>query len=178
MTLGVPTGKVVLAEYSDGWPRAFSRERGRLLLACADSGLMDVEIVHIGSTAVPGLIAKPLIDIMIGLPRYEMWEEIVSPMSGCGYRHKGEWGLPGRQFFTLGEPVTHHVHVCEFGGRFWEPTLLFCRVLQRDEMVRDSYARLKVELAAKFADRREAYTAGKGGFIEGVLEEARRHRGT
>jgi len=176
MTLGVPSGKVVLAEYHASWPRAFARERSRLLIACAEAGLMDVEIVHIGSTAVPELIAKPLIDIMIGLPRYEMWEEIVAPISGCGYRHKGEWGIAGRQFFTLGEPVTHHVHVCEMGGGFWEPTLLFCRVLQRDEVVRESYARLKVELARKFADRRQAYTEGKGGFIEGVLGEARRGR--
>lgn len=176
MTLGVPTGKVVLAEYSDGWPRAFLRERGRLHVALSEVESVRVEIVHIGSTAVPGLIAKPLIDIMIGLPRYEDWERILEPMTACGYRHKGEWGLPGRQFFTLGEPVTHHVHACELGGGFWEPTLLFCRVLQRDELVRDSYARLKIDLAAKFADRREAYTQGKGGFIEGVLEEARRGR--
>jgi GrpB-like predicted nucleotidyltransferase (UPF0157 family) len=167
--LGVPRGRVLLTEYSERWPEEFTRERRRLDEAL---GELAVDIIHIGSTAVEGLVAKPIIDITVGLRAYEDWPAMVAPMQALGYQALGEFGLVGRQFFLLGNPTTHHVHACVHNGAFWNQTILFHRVLESRPQVRDAYAQLKRELARRHADNREAYTQGKGEFIMEALREA------
>jgi GrpB-like predicted nucleotidyltransferase (UPF0157 family) len=173
--LGVPRGKVLLTEYSDGWPGEFALEQRRLARAL---GGLTVEIAHIGSTAVEGLVAKPIIDIIVGLRDYAQWPQVVALMEPQGYEALGEFGIPGRQFLLRGNPTTHHAHVCVHDGDFWRQTVLFHRVLGQRPDVRNAYAALKRTLAARHSDNREAYTTGKGDFIRSVLAEARRTPGT
>lgn len=159
----------MLAAYSPEWPEDFVREHRRLAEAL---GGLAREIEHVGSTAVEGLVAKPLIDVLIGLHSYDDWPSCLDAMMGLGYECLGEFGIPGRQFFLRGDPTTHHVHMCEHGGRFWYQTLLFRDHIRERPEVCGRYGELKRELAARHADSREAYTTGKSEFIQMVLREA------
>lgn len=164
--IGVPPGKVVLADYDPDWPAEFVAERRILQQALTP---FTPAIEHIGSTAVPGLLAKPLIDIMIGIADLAQVAACVAPMQACGYEYKGEFGVPDRHFFLKGDPTTHHVHIVARSGDHWRSYLTFRDVLRADLAVAEEYAVLKRELAAQHATNRDAYTQGKDAFIRGVL---------
>lgn len=169
--LGVPVGKVRLAVHDPQWAAAFEAERARLTEALAD---VSPVIEHVGSTAIPGIIAKPLLDIMVGIAEIGMHERALAPMRELGYEHKGEFGIPGRQFFVLerGPMVTHHVHMVAHGGEFWRLNLLFRDYLRVNAGARERYAAEKRRLAVEFRDAREKYTAGKDAIIRELLTEA------
>ena len=168
--LGVPEGRVTLAPYHGSWPRAFEAERERIAGAL---GPACVAVEHVGSTAVPGIeLAKPLIDAMVGLGRIADHAGLVAPMESLGYTYKGEFGIPDRHFFTLGDPTTHHVHMVEHGGAFWRLNLLFRDHLRADASARQRYVARKRELLDRFADARERYTQGKDEIIKALLAEA------
>lgn len=167
--LGVPPGKVRLSDYQQSWPESFLREKGRL-----EAGLRAnvVEVEHIGSTAVDGMRAKPLIDVMVGLERIEDHAPCVPIMEDLGYEYKGEFGIPGRHFFVLGDPTTFHVHMVEHGRHFWRLNLHFRDMLRRDPAARARYEAEKIRLAQEHADCREKYTAGKNTIIQTLLKES------
>ncbi len=164
--LGVPQGKVRLTDYDEAWPAAFARERDRIAGALGD---LATGVEHIGSTAVAGMRSKPLIDMMVGVADIEDHRACVPILDSLGYEHKGEFGIPGRHFFVLGDPTTHHVHLVERGGHFWRLNLHFRELLRTDPDARRRYVEEKERLAAAHADCREAYTAGKDAIIRGLL---------
>lgn len=167
--LGVPQGKVRLTDYQPEWPQAYSRERDRLARALGDPV---VEIEHVGSTAVVGMRAKPLIDVMIGVRSIDDHAALIPVMESLGYEYKGEFGIPGRHFFVLGDPTTHHVHMVEHGLPFWRLNLHFRDMLRADPDARDRYVAEKIRLAGEHADCREKYTAGKNDIIQALLRES------
>lgn len=132
-------------------------------------------IEHIGSTSVPGLCAKPIVDIAVGVRKLELTDEQIAAMERLGYEYLGEYGLPGRLFFRKGEPRTHNVHVVEHGGEHWERQLVFRDALRADPEERQRYDELKRRLAAA-GHPREAYTELKTPFIRGVEARARARR--
>lgn len=95
---------VLVVEYDAAWPRRYEEERARIVDAL---GELMTAIEHVGSTAVPGLGGKPVIDIMIGVARQEDGESCVGPLEALGYEYRGEAGIPGRLFFRRGVPRTH-----------------------------------------------------------------------
>lgn len=161
---------VLVIEYEREWPRRYEEEEGRIVAAL---GELAVGIEHVGSTAVPGLGAKPIIDIMVGVARLEDGERCVGPLERLGYEYRGEAGIPGRLFFGKGRPRTHHVHVTEHGSDFWERLLLFRDFLRAHSRMAAEYHNLKKELAARYRSDREAYTEAKTHFIRSVEERAR-----
>lgn len=163
--------QVVIVPYSEAWPRRFAAECGRLRAALPFPGVC---IEHIGSTSVPGLAAKPILDLAVALPPSQALLSAVDPLVSLGYRHRGEYGLPGREFFTLGEPATIHVHVVAEGSPHWTAWLRFRDALRGDAALRDRYAALKSGLAIRHAGNRPAYTAAKTEFILSVLAGVRR----
>ena len=169
--LGVPVGKVRLAEYRPDWPHAFERERARVAEALHERAPV---IEHVGSTAIPGIIAKPLLDMMVGIPNIADHARAVEPMRRLGYVYHGEFGIPDRHFFVLGDAThsTHHVHLVEYGGPFWRLNLVFRDYLRSSASARERYAAEKHRLHAEFADAREKYTAGKDAIIRELLKEA------
>ena len=167
--LGVPQGRVRLADYDPSWPEAFARERDRIAGALVE---LSTGIEHIGSTAVEGMRSKPLIDIMVGLTRIEDHTLCVPRLEALGYVYKGEFGLPGRHFFVLGDPTTHHVHVVARGGHFWRLNIHFRDLLRRDPRAREAYVAEKDRLAREHAGSREQYTAGKDAIIRRLLSES------
>lgn len=161
-----PHDGILLAEYSPEWPRQFAVERTRLLAALGD---LRSEVEHIGSTAVPGLIAKPVIDIMIGRPAEREVTPYIDALRRAGYEYRGESGIAGRHYFRRGRPRTHHLHLVEHGGALWRDHLRFRDRLRADPALATEYAALKRRLAAELAEDRAAYTEAKGPFITRVL---------
>jgi GrpB-like predicted nucleotidyltransferase (UPF0157 family) len=131
-----------------------------------------VAIEHIGSTSVPDLCAKPIVDILVGLRELELTDEQFAAMTELGYEYLGEYGLTGRLFFRKGDPRTHNVHVVKHGGEHWERQLVFRDALRSDPEERLRYDAFKRRLAAE-GHSREVYTELKTPFIRAVEDRAR-----
>jgi GrpB-like predicted nucleotidyltransferase (UPF0157 family) len=155
--------RVELVEHDPSWSRLFEEERARL------TGIFDgraVGIEHVGSTSVPGLCAKPIVDVLVGLRELELTEDEVANMRRLGYEYLGEYGLPGRLFFRK-ERRTYNVHVVAHGGEHWERHLTFRDALRADSEERRRYDELKRRLAAE-GHSRAAYAELKTPFIRAV----------
>lgn len=161
--------RVELRDHDPTWAEVFEAER--LLLAPLFAGRA-VAIEHVGSTSVPDLCAKPIVDILVGLRELDLTDDEAAAMEELGYEYLGEYGLPGRFFFRKGDPRTHHVHVVEHGGEHWDRQLTFRDVLRSDPEERRRYDRYKRRLAAE-GHSREAYTELKTPFIREVEARAR-----
>ncbi len=163
---------VEMAAYDSAWPAAFQRERALIAVALGDLALA---IEHVGSTAVPGLGAKPIIDITVGLRRQTDGEECVRPLEELGYEYRGEAGIPGRLYFRkLTDGLrTHHIHMVELESDFWQRQLLFRDYLREHPQEARAYYELKVRLAAQYGADRDGYTEAKTEFIESALRKAR-----
>lgn len=167
--IGLKSGTVELSAPDPAWHGVFYEESARILEAARD---FIVAIEHVGSTAIPGLSAKPIVDIAAATPSFEGFVPAITRIEALGYSYHGEYGVPRRHFFRLGEPTTVHFHVFEEGGKDWPEQLLFRDAMRASASLRAEYEALKVELAAKFADDRPAYTAAKAVFIQRVLRDA------
>lgn len=170
--LGLLPGTVALSEYDPQWPQHYRQEADRLSSATGGESGPIKEIAHIGSTSVPGMLAKPMIDMMVGLRTLADQPALVGVLEGLGYEYKGEFGIPDRHFFVLGNPTTHHVHMVLHGGPFWRLNMLFRDHLRNNPHEARAYEALKRELAVKFANNRESYTKGKDAFIRAMLSRA------
>ena len=168
--VGLEHGTVRLASYSPAWRILFEREKKTLLVAL--SGIV-LEIEHIGSTSIPNMEAKPIIDIAAAVPDLQTVGSCIRPLAAVGYEYKGEYGLPGRHFFVKGSPHTHYLHVVAAGSEHWIAWLTFRDYLIGHRDVADKYSALKRDLAKQHEANRDAYTKSKSAFITRVVEEAR-----
>ena len=165
---------LIVQEYSSRWPVLFEEERS-LLLRSLPAAPFQVE--HIGSTAVPGLASKPIVDIMLGARSLSLIEEQITVLQNLGYQYmpQHELELPDRRFFAkpVVRPRTIHLHGLRIGGSRWNAHLKFRNQLRSNPELSERYASLKMTLAAQFKDDRAAYTEAKSTFIRGVLEAER-----
>lgn len=161
---------LILAPYSAEWPRLFLAHRDTLRATFAP---VDVDIEHIGSTSVPGLAAKPVIDILIGAASLADIESRIPPLVAAGftYRPEHESALPTRRYFTLTPPgsLRVHVHAVVRGDALWRDHLAFRDALRSDDALRDRYQALKLTLAQRHAHDKAAYTEAKGPFTREVI---------
>lgn len=161
---------VHIIPYSAEWQDLFQKERANILAVFTTS---DVQIEHIGSTAVPGLVAKPVIDIMLGAPSLSVIEEHITSLEQRGYTYvpKYEAEIPLRRYFvkSLFDSLRVHLHGVETGSRIWQEHLTFRDTLRSDETLREEYQALKLRLAQEFSNDKAAYTAAKDPFIKAVL---------
>jgi GrpB-like predicted nucleotidyltransferase (UPF0157 family) len=174
MSLGLESGTVRVVAYDPAWPNLFAREAERIR-AVFEIARLPLLIEHTGSTAVPGLAAKPIIDILAGYQEGAVVPDYIEAFQAAGYTHRGEQEIPGREFFRRGEPRSYHVHLVLIGSSFWDEHLVFRDRLRADSSLRDAYAALKRDLALKYPHDREAYIAGKGPFVQDVLARPARH---
>ncbi len=164
---------VVLSSPDPAWPENFARERQRLFEALPGR---IIAIEHFGSTSVQGLLAKPVIDMLAGLPDLDDAASLIVPLDHLGYHYPIEFNatLPDRRWFMrqLEGRRTHHLHLVTYGDACWMRSLRFRDVLRSDPQIAACYAQHKRELAVAHASDRERYTAAKGDFIAHVLGRA------
>lgn len=171
MTLGLPRTTVTIAPYDPLWPDYFAKEK-QLLLATLGDKLIAVE--HIGSTAVPGLAAKPIIDMVAAIASFNELAFFIEHLQKLGYEYMPDRMFASRKFFPKG-PRTHRTHhinlVIKDDPEQWEAAILFRDYLKQNNTARDQYAQLKQALAKAHPNNRAAYTAAKNDFIQQCLRE-------
>lgn len=172
--LGVASGRVRLVPYAEAWKELFEEEKRRLKKAV---GRHVISIEHVGSTSIPGLISKPILDIGIAVDDFEAARVTISPIEELGYQFRGEYGIPRRHYFVKGHARTHHIHVLETTSRDWKTLILFRDYLKQHPEAKEAYQNLKQKLAARFPLDRSSYQDGKAALIQQTLEKARSEEG-
>jgi GrpB-like predicted nucleotidyltransferase (UPF0157 family) len=160
-----------LVEYDPQWSLLFEEERQRLQ---ASLGSLAKGIEHYGSTAVPGLPAKPILDILVGVLPLDNWSNCRATLEALGYDYAENAGVPGHHIFGRGRDQTertHLVHVVEFGGESWRTNLAFRDALRRDANLRERYVAAKRQAIADAPEGRARYNELKHGFIEQAKAE-------
>jgi GrpB-like predicted nucleotidyltransferase (UPF0157 family) len=169
-----PAEAIVVVDYDPRWPQLFEEESRRVAAALGDAV---AAIEHIGSTAVPGLAAKPIVDILAGLRTLELRPGAIEVMEELGYEFLGEHGLAGRLFFRKGRPRSHHVHAVLVGSDLWERHLAFRDYLRANSTEAEAYAEFKLKLVRDVGGDRDGYVDGKEVYAAGLEERARSWRG-
>ncbi|KAJ2743239.1 hypothetical protein GGI20_003897 [Coemansia sp. BCRC 34301] len=153
---------VVVVDYDPSWAMMFSIERDRITNTIGEY-IMCVE--HVGSTSIPGLAAKPIVDIQIVVADFGNLPQCVKALQQLGYRYKGTSGIEGREYFKRPQ---YHLHMVEMGNAEYTRKKLFLDCLRNNKSVRQEYADLKKRLADKWAGHPNAhaeYTNDKTEFI-------------
>ena len=162
--------RMTVVDYSIEWPRLYELEIALLREALGNEL---VRAHHIGSTAVPGLAAKPVIDILLELQSVERLDSLDSAMEELGYQPHGEFGIPKRRYYPKGgDERTHHVHAFADSDRQIEAYLAFRDYLRTHPAAVADYAAVKREGAMAHGTNPEAYVAFKHDFVERTVAEA------
>ena len=157
--------------YDHAWPLVYREESERL---CAVLGEEIVRIHHIGSTSVPELAAKPVIDICLEVQSVERLDLLDEDMRSLGYDPRGENGIPGRRFYAKGgDERTHHVHAFDAGNPLVRDHLVFRDYLRASPAEREAYGRLKTRVSETHRTDPEGYVAAKAEFVQALLDRAR-----
>jgi GrpB-like predicted nucleotidyltransferase (UPF0157 family) len=164
--LGVPQGQVRLCEPTPRWARLFEEEASRLNVALRT---FDAAVEHCGSTNIPGIPAKPILDILVGIPVPLDVAAIRSALGPLGYEHATWAGVPGHEVFGKGDPRTHLVHVVPLHGPAWDRMTFFRDALRGDDTLATKYGQLKRQLAEDYPQNRAIYTDRKSDFVASVL---------
>lgn len=174
--LGLQRGTVRLLEHQDEWCREAAQTIAELRELLRDAA---TDIQHVGSTAIPAICAKPVLDIVIGMHEPAYILPYTATLRDRGFVLRGE-DVPGQLLLVKGDFVrdlrTHHIHVVTWNGPAWQNYLNFRDYLNTFPDKALAYSRLKQRLAALFPDNRRQYTEGKQPFIAAMLAEARQWR--
>jgi GrpB-like predicted nucleotidyltransferase (UPF0157 family) len=175
--LGLHSNTVALKPHNPAWLAEFLREAAVL----RQSSEQIIDIQHIGSTAIAGLDAKPIIDLLAGMPgneailTEEQTRDWIAIFHAAGY-HFGEYAsTPMRLFFYRGNTdfKTHHLHVVVHNQEAWYNLILFRDYLQTHPAAVQEYATLKGELASRYKEQRDLYTQAKSAFILQIINKSR-----
>ena len=168
--------EIEIVDYEPNWPRLFEEERGQLAHVLPADQILAIE--HAGSTAIPGLAAKPIIDIFVAVPSIGAARAtLVEPIRTLGYVYWEENPERDRMFFVKGMPPygerrTHHVHVFEPTSEVWQRALIFRDYLREHRDEAERYEQLKRTLACAHRADREAYTRAKDAYVKAVAQKA------
>lgn len=163
------TEEVALVPYDPQWADRFEVEKQAISAALGDRV---AAIHHIGSTAIPGLAAKPVIDIMLVVRQLADFVDCIAPLQKLGYSFIDYPQNVDRKFFRKGEPRTHHLHIVAADNAELRDHLIFRDALRADTTLRDEYAALKYDLANRFKTDRAHYSDSKTQFVRSVIESA------
>jgi GrpB-like predicted nucleotidyltransferase (UPF0157 family) len=167
MSLGLPQGKNFLVPHDPEWLALYEKERVRLRQVLS-SEVLDIQ--HIGSTAVPGLKAKPIIDIAVAATGYRLADDWRDAMGSIGYDYPGDIGIRDHRIYGRDPGIRRFlVHVVDARGDRWKDFLRFRDLLREDPDLAAAYEAVKEQAAASYADGRNSYTTAKANFIERVL---------
>jgi len=164
--LGLPHNKNFLVAYSDEWPRQFAAEKQALASAF---GQLPHVIKHIGSTSVPGMRAKPILDLMVGIPLLDDFTRYQTALEKLGYDFAPHAGVPGHHIFGRGRNSTertHILHLVEINSAHWHAPLAFRNTLRSDPLLRAKYVEVKELSAQQAPDSRARYNELKARFFD------------
>ena len=173
---------MVVIEYDKKWPDDFLKIKKELLTVLT----MAADIQHVGSTSIPGMKAKPIIDIDVGLENWDDFETVKMELAKIGYKHEGDLGIKGREAFGRNgeihnevlDTIDHHLYVCSINNEEFNRHILFRDYLRSHDEARDRYNQIKEEILAKVgADNRAGYVQMKEDeykdFFEGIIKKAK-----
>ena len=163
---------IIVAPYDPAWPAAFERIHAWLWPRISE---LVLDIQHVGSTSVPGLAAKPIIDFNIVIESYDVFPRVKERLERLGYIHEGDLGVPTREAFKPTQPddfMAYHMYVCPKDSPELLRHIAFRDWLRRHDDDRDAYAALKRLNAEKYPHDIDAYIAGKSDFVLRILEKA------
>lgn len=165
------SAEIIVEEYDARWPQEFEKLRARI---AAVLGPLAAAVEHMGSTAVPGLAAKPIIDIDVLLKPDADVAQAVSALSSAGYEDRGDLGIRGREAFRApADSYPHHLYLCLAEAGEYQRHIEFRDYLRSHPEDVEAYASLKRRLMREFEWDREAYTQGKSEFVERTLRRVR-----
>ncbi|RXK17486.1 GrpB family protein [Macrococcus sp. DPC7161] len=172
MNLGVKRGEVLLSDYQNSWIEEFNKVKNQILSV---TNLKSECIEHIGSTAIPGLKAKPIIDIMIGVDDYKtMQEPFFNALKSIGiYRlrvQKDDEIVLAKFSDETFQTHTHFIHLVNLNNQKWNDLIKFRDRLKLNDELRDAYMDLKEVLSEKYSEDRPKYTEEKEAFIKRVID--------
>ena len=174
---------IVVVEYDKKRPDDFLRIKTELQKVLT----MPCQVQHVGSTSIPGMKAKPIIDIDVGLENWNDFEKVKSELASIGYEHEGDKGITGREAFCrdgkvqneILDNIDHHLYVCSVDNEEYKRHILFRDYLRNHDEARDRYNQIKEEILAKVGpENRPGYVQMKeeeyGDFFEEIIEKAKR----
>jgi GrpB-like predicted nucleotidyltransferase (UPF0157 family) len=163
---------VTLVPYDSKWPEIYDQERFRIALAFGvfpSSGLLQ----HIGSTAVPGMISKPVIDLMLGVREWPPPNKLLRGVCGLGYENMGEAGVPERVYLRCRSGQHFNAHVVARGGVHWTNNIALRELLRSDPAAREKYSAAKIAAITKSGGRLVAYSEAKQEILAELIAKAR-----
>jgi len=164
--LGLEKGTVRLLDSTPLWTELYQEEAKRIRTAI---GHLIIDIQHVGSTAIPGIKAKPILDMIVGVARIGDARSCQGPLEAIGYDYIVHAGLTNDHVFGKGVARTHFLHVVEYGSAEWTNPLRFRDRLRKDAGLAQQYDRLKEELKDRFGNNPAEYTSEKLRFIREVI---------
>jgi len=167
--LGLESGRVIIVAHDVRWANLFQSLADQIREALDGLALA---IEHVGSTAVPGLVAKPILDVLVGIASFKDGYAMVPALAKLEFEHRPDEEIPDRHFFRrlAGGLRTHHLSLAEPGSSHYRRTVGFREALREDSTLRAAYGELKAKLARDYPRDRERYLAGKTEFVLSVLK--------
>lgn len=160
--------KISLAPFDPQWARSYefevTRIRKKLNTTC-------INFAHIGSTAVPNMYAKPIVDIMIGIEDFSHPEQFVSKLESIGYEYLGEAGVPGRLYLRLRGKENYNIALCQYGRDIWIANLRFRDYLINNPDVAENYSAIKKKAFEEGINTLLEYSKFKHAFIEEIIRQ-------
>ena len=171
--IGLKRGTVKLAEYIPEWEQNFEREAKKIKKIFGKEALL---IEHVGSTAIPGILAKPIIDIALVVSSLHKAKRYLKKLQSIGYKLKKNDPRKERLFFTKGpeRKRTNYLHVGKVGSGYAEDMIIFRDYLRKHNGVARTYSELKLKLAEKYSNTRGIYTKKKEGLVKAIIRKARK----
>jgi GrpB-like predicted nucleotidyltransferase (UPF0157 family) len=161
---------IIVVDYDPSWPELFQFFHKRI---AGSLGTLAATIEHVGSTSVPGLAAKPIIDMDVLLAADELLPTAIKRLAELGYSHQGNLGIAEREAFkTPVGDLPHHLYVCLPRSREFQRHVAFRDYLRTHPIEAEAYGDLKRSLAMTFREDRDAYLAGKTEFITRIIDLA------
>ena len=158
-----------LSPYSQKWKVLYEKEAEKIKSVISD---FIIDIQHIGSTAIPGMIAKPIIDIAVMISSLDKAKDLIMPLSALGYYYDKSASSSERYFFRKDEPVQYHLSLTAPNVSFWRRQILFRDYLINHPSMAKKYEELKLRMIEKDPTGRKDYLNKKSPFVKKVLELA------
>ena len=174
--IGLKRHIVRVVNYNPSWADLAARACRRILEVGAD---LIVDVQHVGSTSVPGLPAKPILDLAAAVSSLNVIPELIKKLTVLGYIYRGDGHSAGGHLFvweSKPDVRTIHLHIVKIDDVQWTNYLRFRDILRQKLGVRKRYAALKQELSKRFPNDRKLYTNSKQDFIRGILSEKAQHQ--